>query len=167
MKGAALAAARLWTSHEITLKGAPLMAFSKTPAPPPPSSTPRAPAPPAPAAVTPEPASTGSLVMTERAAEKIKTMLAAEQKDPSVYGLRVGVRAGGCSGMSYWMGFDIKRDDDAIATMNGAHVYCDPKSLQFLSGSTLDYLDGLQGAGFTFVNPHAKGGCGCGSSFSV
>lgn len=139
------------------------MAFSKTQTAPVPAAPTATPAP-----IAPPPALPGMTIkVSDNAAKKIREMLLAEQRDLSTYGLRVGVRAGGCSGMSYFMGFDIQRDQDTLFEHNGSKIFSDPKSLQFLAGSTLEYVDGLQGAGFTFVNPNAKGGCGCGSSFSV
>ena len=87
---------------------------------------------------------------------------------PSRY-LRVTVRPGGCSGMSYEMFFDTERADDDIveAVRRDQHVVVDPASAQYLTGATLDFKDGLQGAGFTVNNPNAQRTCGCGQSFSV
>jgi len=84
------------------------------------------------------------------------------------YGLRVGVKGGGCSGMSYTLGFDAtSKELDRIYETQGVKVFVDPKSLFYLMGVTLDYSDGLNGRGFTFNNPNATKTCGCGSSFGV
>ena len=81
--------------------------------------------------------------------------------------LRVAVRPGGCSGFSYEMFFDTEKDvDDTVADQFGVPVVVDPSSAQLLAGATLDYKDGLQGAGFAIDNPNAQKTCGCGQSFS-
>ena len=81
--------------------------------------------------------------------------------------LRVAVRPGGCSGFSYEMFFDTEKDnDDLIDETTGVTVVVDPSSAQLLTGATLDYKDGLQGAGFAIDNPNAQKTCGCGQSFS-
>ena len=87
---------------------------------------------------------------------------------PAEYGLRVGVKGGGCSGMSYTLGFDAApKERDMVLTADGVHVFIDQKSIFYLMGITLDYSDGLSGKGFTFNNPNATKTCGCGSSFGV
>jgi iron-sulfur cluster assembly protein len=84
------------------------------------------------------------------------------------HGLRIGVKGGGCSGMSYTLGFDGKpRDDDRILEADGVRIFIDAKSMFYLMGMTLDFSDGLMGRGFTFNNPNATKTCGCGSSFGV
>ncbi len=84
------------------------------------------------------------------------------------HGLRVGVKGGGCSGMSYTLGFDGKpREDDRILEAEGVRIFIDAKSMFYLMGMTLDFSDGLMGRGFTFNNPNATKTCGCGSSFGV
>src|SRR3954464_14675015 len=81
--------------------------------------------------------------------------------------LRVAVRPGGCSGFSYEMFFDTDKDgDDLVTEYSGVKVVVDPSSAQLLNGATLDYSDGLQGAGFAIDNPNAQKTCGCGNSFS-
>jgi len=82
-------------------------------------------------------------------------------------GLRVKVVGGGCSGLSYQMSFDEARPDDQVFERDGMKVFIDKKSLLFLNGSELDYVEGLTGAGFKFQNPNVKGSCGCGESFHV
>ena len=92
----------------------------------------------------------------------------AQNNIPDDYGLRVGVKGGGCSGMSYTLGFDAtSKDNDRIYETQGVKVFVDPKSLFYLMGVTLDFSDGLNGRGFTFNNPNATKTCGCGSSFGV
>ncbi len=87
---------------------------------------------------------------------------------PDTYGLRVGVKGGGCSGMSYTLGFDASpRENDRILDLDGTQIFVDPKSLFYLMGVELDFTDGLSGRGFTFNNPNATKTCGCGSSFGV
>ena len=84
--------------------------------------------------------------------------------------LRIGVRQGGCSGMSYTMEFESRanaRPDDSIIEYNGFVIVCDPKSLLFLFGMQLDYSDALIGGGFSFKNPNATQTCGCGKSFNA
>lgn len=104
--------------------------------------------------------------LTDAAAAKVKSLIEAEESTDALY-LRVAVRPGGCSGFSYEMFFDTDVADDDITTAYGdVKVVVDPSSAQLLSGATLDYKDGLQGAGFSIDNPNAQRTCGCGSSFS-
>ena len=81
--------------------------------------------------------------------------------------LRVFVQGGGCSGFTYNFKFDDKRPTDIVLEKNGAHCIMDPNSAALLDGATIDYLEGLTGAGFTVKNPNAKSTCGCGSSFGM
>jgi iron-sulfur cluster assembly protein/iron-sulfur cluster insertion protein len=105
------------------------------------------------------------IALTEMASTKVKELLEAEAQ-PDLF-LRVAVRPGGCSGLSYEMFFDSDRaSDDVEATFGDVRVVVDPASSQYLDGASLDYKDGLQGAGFTINNPNATRTCGCGSSFS-
>ena len=105
------------------------------------------------------------IVLTDSASSKVSELLAAE--DQADLSLRVAVRPGGCSGYSYEMFFDSERDDDDIEALYGTvRVVVDPASAQLLDGASLDYKDGLQGAGFTINNPNAQRTCGCGQSFS-
>ena len=103
---------------------------------------------------------------TESAANKVKALV-AEEKNPNLK-LRVSVDGGGCSGFQYGFAFDENvSDDDAVIEKNGATMLVDINSMQYLNGSEVDYLEGLEGARFVVNNPNAKSTCGCGSSFSV
>src|SRR4051812_15712416 len=104
--------------------------------------------------------------VTEKAASEIRRLLTKEPSSESF--LRVQVVGGGCSGMSYKLGFETdKRENDKIFEEHGVQVVVDPKSYLYIAGTTLDFSDGLNGTGFSFVNPNAKKSCGCGSSFSA
>ena len=109
----------------------------------------------------------GQIVVTDKAAEKLCELMVAEKKDPAVYGLRLGVQGGGCSGMTYFMDFDTVRADDKVFENKGARVLIDPKSILYVSGSVLEYSEGLMGSGFQIKNPNVKSSCGCGSSFNT
>lgn len=110
-------------------------------------------------------ATTQFVTITPKAAEEVKKLVAAENK-PGI-GLRLGVKGGGCSGLSYDLGFTPREDGDTVMEIEGFQVFMDPKSLIYLKGMQLDYQGGLQGKGFVFVNPNAKSVCGCGESFSL
>lgn len=90
-----------------------------------------------------------------------------EESDESVTGLRLGVKGGGCSGLSYIIDFGQKKEGDKVHTGYGFEVYLDPKSSLYLKDTQLDYQGGFMGSGFKFVNPNAENTCGCGESFSV
>jgi len=100
------------------------------------------------------------------AAEKVKEIRAAENIEES-YGLRLRVVGGGCSGFSYDLYFDQSTAMDKKYDSHGVELIVDQMSLQYLRGTEVDYVEGLQGAGFKFQNPNVKASCGCGSSFSV
>jgi iron-sulfur cluster insertion protein len=103
--------------------------------------------------------------LTDAAADKVKSLIEAED-NPNL-ALRVAVRPGGCSGLSYEMFFDTDiADDDVRSEHRGVTVIIDPASAEHLAGASLDYKDGLQGAGFAINNPNATRSCGCGQSFS-
>lgn len=105
------------------------------------------------------------ITLTDTASAKVAELLAQEDGEQLV--LRVAVRPGGCSGYSYEMFFDSDVADDDIVRQHGVvKVAVDAASAELLTGSTLDYSDGLQGAGFHISNPNASRTCGCGSSFS-
>ena len=105
--------------------------------------------------------------ITDRGAEKVHEFLASQQADLGLAGLRVGVRGGGCSGFQYQLAFDEKRDNDVVFESHGLKLLVDNESLQFVRGSTIDYEESLQGAGFKVENPNVVAACGCGSSFRV
>ena len=105
--------------------------------------------------------------ITDKGAEKVHEFLASQQADVSVAGLRVGVRGGGCSGFQYQLAFDEQRESDIVFQSHGLKLLVDGESLQFVSGSTIDYEQSLQGAGFKVSNPNVVAACGCGSSFRV
>ena len=107
------------------------------------------------------------ITLTAKAAAQV-AKLKQENNIPEDHALRLGVKGGGCSGLSYVLAFDEKpKENDKIITAHGVTVYIDPKSLFYLSGTVLDFSDGLNGKGFVFNNPQATKTCGCGSSFGV
>ena len=107
----------------------------------------------------------GVIVLTDTAKGKVAELLTMEG-NPQL-ALRVAVRPGGCSGYSYEMFFDSDiAHDDLVSSHGQVRVVVDPASAQLLTGSTLEYKDGLQGAGFSINNPNAQRSCGCGQSFS-
>jgi iron-sulfur cluster assembly protein len=105
--------------------------------------------------------------VTEKAVQEIKRIQANETNSSSI--LRVQVTGGGCSGMSYKLGFDNQPPgtSDKVFEKDGVKLVIDAKSYLYLAGTELDFTDGLNGTGFVFKNPNAKRTCGCGSSFSV
>ena len=105
-----------------------------------------------------------AVTLTPTAADKLQKILI--EKNIPDHGLRVFVAGGGCSGLQYGMAFEGEpRDMDTIVNAHGLKVYVDPVSLEYLSGASIDYVDGLMGAGFRIENPNAVAACGCGSSF--
>lgn len=107
------------------------------------------------------------ITITEKASKEIKRIM-QENKISSDFGLRVGVKGGGCSGLTYSLGFDsASREGDSIVETDGVKLIVDGKSLFYLSGTELDFSDGLNGKGFVFNNPNATKTCGCGESFGV
>lgn len=105
--------------------------------------------------------------ISEKAAKEIRRIM-DENKVPDQYGLRVGVKGGGCSGLTYSLGFDAdSREGDTIINQEGIKLFVDGKSLFYLMGTELDFSDGLNGKGFVFNNPNAVKTCGCGESFSA
>jgi iron-sulfur cluster assembly protein len=106
------------------------------------------------------------VTVTERAVSEIRAIFARERPDGGV-GLRLGVRGGGCSGLSYEMEFSERRATDNVLGFDGFELLLDPKSAIYLKDVTLDFEDGLKGKGFVFKNPNATNTCGCGESFSV
>src|SRR5919109_835124 len=105
---------------------------------------------------------------TEKGATKVQEFLAAQSAEAvATAGLRVGVRGGGCSGFQYQLAFDNQRDGDAVFEDHGMRILVDNQSLPYVDGSSIDYVDSLQGAGFQLNNPNVVAACGCGSSFRV
>lgn len=104
--------------------------------------------------------------LTERAVAEIQRIVANKQI-PTDYGLRVGVKGGGCSGMSYILGFDQRRAHDLVFEADGVTIYMDKRQGLYLMGARVDYHDGLDARGFVFENPNATQTCGCGSSFAA
>jgi iron-sulfur cluster assembly protein len=102
--------------------------------------------------------------ITNTALNEVKRLL--EDEAPEC-GLRLGIKGGGCSGLSYALEFTEHKEGDTVLDWKGITVYLDRKSTVYLSGITLDYKDGLDGRGFIFYNPHATNTCGCGESFSM
>ncbi|MBU0549869.1 iron-sulfur cluster insertion protein ErpA [Myxococcota bacterium] len=104
--------------------------------------------------------------LTDMAATKVADLISRRANE--TMGLRVGVRGGGCSGFTYFLEFVEKpMEGDRELDSNGVKLFIDPKSYLYLMGTTVDYVDGLAGAGFKFDNPSARRTCGCGESFSV
>ena len=106
------------------------------------------------------------ITLTDNASTKVKELISAEGEEGLA--LRVAVRPGGCSGFSYEMFFDsdIAPEDTVVEETSGVRVVVDQASAPYLQGASLDYKDGLQGAGFAINNPNATRSCGCGQSFS-
>jgi len=104
--------------------------------------------------------------LTSNAVLEVRRMLELEA-EPIGKGLRLYVKGGGCSGLSYGLNFDAKKTGDNDFEYEGLHVFVDPKSFLYLEGTTLDFVDTLQDKGFKFINPKASKTCGCGESFSV
>jgi iron-sulfur cluster assembly protein len=115
------------------------------------------------------------ITLTEVAAREVKNVIGQQQEaansngqEAAPYYLRVGVKGGGCSGFSYSLDLtESKNEDDEAWEQHGIAVICDPKSLLYLEGTTVDFKDELMGRGFVFNNPNATSSCGCGSSFSA
>ena len=104
--------------------------------------------------------------LTDGAIKELKTIM-EDQKVPEDYGLRIGVKGGGCSGFSYILGFDEKKDVDQEYEIDGMRVLMEKSHGIYLLGMEIDYVDGLNNRGFTFNNPNASDTCGCGTSFSA
>ncbi len=107
------------------------------------------------------------ITFTEKGAEKVQEFLASQGAEIQTSGLRVGVRGGGCSGFQYALAFDTQRDGDEVFMDHGLRILVDGPSLPYVRGAVVDYVDGMQGAGFKVDNPNVIAACGCGSSFRV
>lgn len=106
-----------------------------------------------------------AITLTDKAVEKIGELLGDQPAGEQA--LRVAVRGGGCSGFQYALAFDQPKEDDHVFESDGVAVVIDKVSMQFVFGSEIDYVEGLQGAGFQVNNPNVVAACGCGSSFQV
>src|SRR5436309_10754973 len=107
------------------------------------------------------------ITLTDKGAEKVREFLASQSAVAETAGLRVGVRGGGCSGFQYALAFDEQRDSDVVFEDKGIRLLVDQPSLPYVRGSVIDFVEGLQGAGFKVENPNVIAACGCGSSFRV
>ena len=111
---------------------------------------------------------TVQLTLTPGAADQVRKVMASEGAPAATAGLRVGVMPGGCSGFQYALSIeDEAAGDDTVVESEGVRLFVDGFSAQYLNGVTIDYTVTMQNSGFTFDNPNASGGCGCGSSFAV
>src|SRR6188474_681080 len=114
------------------------------------------------------PATGFSMVLTPRAAEEVQKFITQEQVPADTAGLRVSVLPGGCSGFKYSLNIEERPlEDDHVLPSDRIRGFVDGFSLQYLNGVTVDYVTSMQGSGFTFTNPNATGGCGCGTSFTA
>jgi iron-sulfur cluster assembly protein len=107
------------------------------------------------------------ITLSDKGAEKVREFLDAQSAVAETAGLRVGVRGGGCSGFQYALAFDEQRAGDSVFEDKGIRLLVDTQSLPYVQGSTIDFVDSLQGAGFKVDNPNVIAACGCGSSFRV
>jgi iron-sulfur cluster assembly protein len=106
------------------------------------------------------------IILTDDAVREL-TRIRQEQNVPEDYGLRVGVKGGGCSGFSYVLGFDTQKDNDETYHINGVKVLMQKSHAIYLLGIEIDWVQGLNNRGFSFNNPNASDTCGCGTSFSA
>ena len=109
---------------------------------------------------------TQPITLTDGAVTQLQRLM-TEKSVPEGYGLRIGVKGGGCSGFSYLLGFDEKKEKDEEYDINGIKVYMEKAHGIYLLGMEIDWLEGLSNRGFTFKNPNATDTCGCGTSFSA
>jgi iron-sulfur cluster assembly accessory protein len=105
------------------------------------------------------------VTLTDTAASKVKELMNGQSEAEAEAGLRVAVRGGGCSGFQYALAFDQQRDGDRVYEYSEIRLLIDSESLPFVDGSEVDYVEGLQGAGFAVNNPNVVAACGCGQSF--
>jgi len=106
------------------------------------------------------------ITLTEGAIGEIRKII-ADKQIPADYFLRVGVKGGGCSGLSYVLGFDLQKENDQIYTFDGVQILMEKSHGMYLVGMEIDFVDGLNSRGFVFNNPNAVKTCGCGNSFEA
>jgi iron-sulfur cluster assembly protein len=106
------------------------------------------------------------IILTQGAVNQLKSIM-TEQSISSQYGLRIGVKGGGCSGFSYVLGFDEQKEVDEVFEISGMKVLMEKSHAIYLLGMEIDFVEGLNNRGFSFSNPNAKESCGCGTSFSA
>ena len=117
---------------------------------------------------TQRPEATVQVSLTDEAVVQVTKFMEQEEVPHESAGLRVAVLPGGCSGFRYGLNIEERPlDDDMVVDVSGIRVFVDAFSAQYLNGTTIDYVTNMQGSGFTFENPNATGGCGCGSSFTA
>ena len=109
---------------------------------------------------------TSPIGLTESAVKEILQII-TDKQIPAEYGLRVGVKGGGCSGMSYVLGFDLQKEQDNVYEVNGIRILMEKSHGMYLAGMEIDFVEGLNNRGFSFNNPNAVKTCGCGSSFEA
>ena len=108
------------------------------------------------------------ITITDTAAAEVRKFMAGDATPLGTTGLRVAVLPGGCSGFKYSLNIEESaQEDDLVVDVNSIRLFVDGFSLQYLNGVTIDYVTSMQGSGFTFSNPNATGGCGCGTSFTA
>jgi len=111
---------------------------------------------------------TDIITITDKGKSQLIKLMGESNVTPETHYLRVGVKGGGCSGLSYELGFDIiKNESDNLVETNPINILVDKKSFLYLFGTELDFSDGLNGKGFQFINPNASRTCGCGESFAI
>jgi iron-sulfur cluster assembly protein len=117
---------------------------------------------------TQRPEASAAISLSDAAVTQVREFIAQEDVPENEAGLRVSVLPGGCSGFKYGLNVEERPlDDDMVLEISGLRVFVDMFSAQYLQGTRIDYVTSVQGSGFTFENPNASGGCGCGSSFAV
>jgi iron-sulfur cluster assembly protein len=109
---------------------------------------------------------TSPISLTENAIREIHNII-TDKQIPAEYALRVGVKGGGCSGMSYILGFDLQKDNDELYMVGDVRIVMERSHGMYLAGMEIDYVEGLNNRGFSFNNPNAKKTCGCGTSFEA
>ena len=108
-----------------------------------------------------------ALSITERAAKRVREIMTNNEVTVDTHGVRLGVKSGGCSGLSYVLAVEEPAENDRIYESHGVRIFCDPKSYLYINGTEVDFSSDLLNGGFRFENPNVKRGCGCGTSFTV